>query len=144
MLLVCLLVSLSFTPLHPLSILLIEPDLPTLLNEVAAVIPAKWRAVGNLLKVPKGVLDGMERQYSPLDSFERVLTEWNSRRCSPYSWGTIICVLKSPAIGEVALANELAAKYGKVIFTCVHQRKVTLVCTHLRCITMATILHQSN
>ena len=53
-----------------------------------------------------------------MDCFERVLTEWNSRRCSPYTWDTIITVLQASAVGEVALANELAAKYGKHIFLC--------------------------
>ena len=64
------------------------------------------------------MLDGLKRQYSPTDCFERVLTEWNSRRCSPYTWDTIITVLQASAVGEVALANTLAAKYGKHIFLC--------------------------
>ena len=108
-------IMMMLIPPLPHPIILIEPDLPTLLNEVATVIPGKWRVVGNLLNIPKGVLDGLERKYSSMDSFEHVLTEWNSRRCSPYTWDAIITVLKAPAIGEVALANKLAAKYGKNI-----------------------------
>ena len=90
----------------------IEPDLPTLLNEVVAVIPGKWRQVGNLLKIPRGVLDAMGQQYSPMDCFEHVLTEWDSRRTSPYTWETIIDALQSKAVGENALATKLACTYG--------------------------------
>ena len=115
----------------------IEPDLPTLLNEVAAAIPAKWRQVGGQLKLPAGVLDGLEQQYSrPLDCFEHVLTEWERRRSSPYTWETLIAVLQSRVVGENGLATTLSATWGKL--SCCGMEGY-LVHTPNRCITMATI-----
>ena len=97
------------------------------MNDVAAVIPAKWRIIGIHLGIPIEILDTIQLQWAgqahyTMTCFARVLTEWNSRRCSPYTWDTIITVVQASAVGEVALANELAAKYGKHIFLCVHQR----------------------
>ena len=38
------------------------PNLDDLMNDVAAVIPAKWRLVGVQLKLPNGTLDEIQAQ----------------------------------------------------------------------------------
>ena len=86
------------------------------MNDVAAVIPAKWRLVGVQLKLQNGTLDEIQAQNSgrPAEcklSFQQMFTEWRTLRTSPYKWKTMINVLCSPAVGEVALAKELQSKY---------------------------------
>ena len=91
------------------------PQLRDLINHVAAVIPAKWRLVGVQLKLPNGTLDEIQVQNvgKPNEcilSFEQVFVKWRSLGTSPYTWETMINTLRSPAVGEVELANKLNAK----------------------------------
>ena len=86
------------------------------MNDVAAVIPAKWRFVGIQLNLPNCTLDEIQAQNAGRPdqcklSFEQVLTRWKSLGTSPYTWETMINVLHSPSVGEVRLANELKVKY---------------------------------
>ena len=88
-----------------------------LMNELAASIPAKWRAVGAQLNVPSGILDAIQAQgagqpQGSLHCFSHVLEEWRSRRTSPYTWENLLSVLRSNVVGEVALADRLARTYG--------------------------------
>ena len=86
------------------------------MNNVAAVIPAKWRLVGIQLKLPTGTLDEIQIQNAGkpdecMHLFELVFARWRSLVSSSYTWKTMIEVLRSPAVKEVALANELHVKY---------------------------------
>ena len=86
------------------------------MDDVAAVIPAKWRLVGVQLKLPNGTLDEIQAQNagSPdqcILSFQRVFTKWKHLGTSPYTWETMINALSSQSVGEVALANEMKEKY---------------------------------
>ena len=92
-------------------------DLGDLMNDVAAVIPAKWRLVGVQLKLPTGTLDEIQAQNSGRPdeckhSFEQVFTRWRSLGTSPYTWKTMIGALCSPAVGEEKLANKINTKYN--------------------------------
>ena len=91
------------------------PNHDDLMNDVAAVIPATWRLVGVQLKLPNGTLDEIQAQnagkpYECKHSFEQVFVKWGSLGTSPYTWKTMINALRSPAVGEVTLANELSTK----------------------------------
>ncbi|KAL5456986.1 hypothetical protein EMCRGX_G034215 [Ephydatia muelleri] len=111
-------------PPEPLSYVLCSSahnDMPletsVLMNELAASIPAKWRAVGAQLNVPSGILDAIQAQgagqpQGSLHCFSHVLEEWRSRRTSPYTWENLLSVLRSNVVGEVALADRLARTYG--------------------------------
>ena len=46
-------------------------------------------------------------------SFEQVFIKWERLKTSPYTWENMISILRSPAVGEVALADGLSAKYVK-------------------------------
>ena len=86
-----------------------------LMNDVAAVIPAKWRLVGVQLKLPNGMLDEIQAQNAGrpdqcILSFEQMFAKWRSLGTSPYTWETMINTLRSPAVGEVKLANKLNTK----------------------------------
>ena len=63
------------------------------MNDIAAVIPAKWRDVGIQLQLPTGILDSIQSQTSKepnshLKSFENVFIEWSERdwSSSMYTW----------------------------------------------------------
>ena len=92
------------------------PNLDDLMNDVA-IISAKWRLVGVQLKLPNGTLDEIQDQNAGrpdqciLSFFEQVCARWRSLGTSPYTWKTLINALRSPAVGEVTLANELNVKY---------------------------------
>ena len=93
------------------------PDLDDLMNDVAAVIPAKWRLVGVQLKLPNGTLDDIQAENAGRPglcklSFEQVFTKWRSLGTSPYTWETMIKALSSPAVEEVTLADKLKAKHN--------------------------------
>ena len=91
------------------------PNLGDLTNEVAAVIPAKWRLVGVQLKLPNGTLDEIQAQNTGrpdqcILSFQQVFAKWRSLGTRLYTWKTMINALRSPGVGEVTLANKLNAK----------------------------------
>ena len=86
------------------------------MNEIASVIPAKWRHVGIQLGLSPGNLDNIQGQNAGkpdpnLESFEKVFTQWKLLIPSPYTWSTIISVLQTPAVGEARLADSLAMKH---------------------------------
>ena len=90
--------------------------LDDLMNDIASVIPAKWRLVGVQLKLPNGTLDEIQAQNAGRPdecklSFEQVFARWNSLGTGPYTWQTIINALRSPCVGEVLMADRLFSKY---------------------------------
>ena len=85
------------------------------MNDVASKIPAMWRVVGIQLVLSTGTLDSIQGEnagtpQSHLNSFEKVFSNWKAKPSKPYTWTTIIAVLKAPAVGQVALAEEIQAK----------------------------------
>ena len=92
-------------------------QLKDLMNDIAAVIPAKWRDVGIQFDLPTGILDSIQSQNSKepnphLKSFEQVFVEWSKQDSeSTYTWTHIIAILRKPAVGENDLADNLTAKY---------------------------------
>ena len=95
----------------------VGPQLKDLMNDIAAVIPAKWKDVGIQLNLPTGILDSIQSHNcrepnSHLKSFEHVFVEWSKQDSeSTYTWTHIIAILRKPAIGENDLAYKLTAKY---------------------------------
>ena len=75
-----------------------EPKLLDLMNEVAAVIPDKWRDIGLQLGLSHRVLEGIAT-ISPINTnlcYSNVFTLWeNQNTTHPYTWSTIVEVLKS-------------------------------------------------
>ena len=95
----------------------VGPQLADLMNEIGAVIPAKWRAVGVQLGIDSDVLDGIQNQNagnseSAQKSFEQVFIKWSKQGSkTPYTWTHIIDILRRPAVGKNELADTLATKY---------------------------------
>lgn len=93
-----------------------EPELADLLNEVAAIIPSKWFAVGIQLKLSDEELCSL-RDSNPHarteQLFSAIFREWKSRSVMKYSWATIIEVLKTQSVNRFKLANKLDTKLKK-------------------------------
>ena len=93
-----------------------EPELKTLMNEVAAKIPGKWRDVGLQLGVDQSILDGIATisQGDTNLSYSNVFTRWKNQNSTthPYTWSTIVQALKAPAVGEERLADKISAMLG--------------------------------
>ena len=91
-----------------------EPELPDLMNEVAAEIPGKWRDVGLQLGLDPGVLDGIA-SISPGDinlCYSNVFTQWKNQnlKAYPYKWSTIVQALQTRALGEIRLADKIKSE----------------------------------
>ena len=89
-----------------------EPELPDLMNEVAAKIPGKWRDVGLQLGVDLSILEGIAT-ISLGDTnlcYSNVFTRWKNQNLPtyPYTWSTIVQALKAPAVGEERLADKIS------------------------------------
>lgn len=91
-----------------------EPELPDLMNEVAAEIPNRWRDVGIQLGVNHGVLEGIAT-ISLGDTnqcYSNVFIRWKNQHLEthPYTWSTIVQALESRAVGEKRLASRIKNK----------------------------------
>eukprot|EP00731_Ephydatia_muelleri_P005190 Em0002g1366a len=87
-----------------------------LMNDVASIVPAKWRAIGIQLELPSGTLDSIQQEHArkpqaDQHSFETMLNIWKQLAKTPYTWKTIIDALKAPSVGENQLGDDLEAKY---------------------------------
>lgn len=90
-----------------------EPELADLLNEVAAVIPNQWYAVGIQLNLSDEDLRSWHdsNPYArKVQLFATIFTEWKKRSTMEYSWATIIKVLKTRSVDRFELADKLDSK----------------------------------
>ena len=92
-----------------------QPELPDLMNEVAAKIPSKWRDVGLQLGLDPGVLEGITTHLC----YSNVFTRWKNQNSAahPHTWSTIVQALKSPAVGERRLADTIKSELSSHPFT---------------------------
>lgn len=91
-----------------------EPTKRELLDDVAAVIPAKWYGFGEQLDIKTGILKGfeLENRGDCSKCFSDVFDKWmSSKTRTPISWATVINVLKSPSIDEQRLAEDIIKKH---------------------------------
>ena len=93
------------------------PSLHQLLNDVAEVIPAKWRPVGIQLKLSPDNLDNIQSEHGWKPNpnkhcFEQVFKEWRKKDPQSFSWTELIEALEKPAVAENDLANKLRNKHA--------------------------------
>eukprot|EP00731_Ephydatia_muelleri_P012659 Em0006g1553a len=90
-----------------------EPSLPLLMDKVAAVIPSKCWAIGLQLGLTTAELQAICPQHQGLENHHRAFGEifdvWRRCRPLPYTWRTLIDVLRSPSVGEVLLSEQLTS-----------------------------------
>lgn len=88
-----------------------EPSLPVLMNKIAAVIPSKYETVGIQLGLTLAELQAIRPQHPSLKDHLRAFGEmfdmWRRRGSPPYTWRTLISVLKAASVGEVSLSDSL-------------------------------------
>eukprot|EP00731_Ephydatia_muelleri_P027180 Em0019g53a len=98
-----------------LSSLKTAPKLDELMSNVAAAIPEKWKQFGVQLKIPPSTLEDImfqnegEGEGEGILSFEQVFKEWERQKTSPYTWETVINVLRTPGIAEYEMAARMLA-----------------------------------
>ena len=89
-----------------------EPSERELMDQVAAIIPVKWRDVGCELGIPGEKLNAIEYQYrDPKRCFSEVFLKWKSQGTPPYTWATIIKALRSRQVNEIRIAKHLEVTY---------------------------------
>ena len=80
-----------------------------LLNEVSAKASDKWDLIGTQLNIEDHHLEAFSRTGTAniYRCHQQVFRMWRNNGSPPYTWATIIDVLRSKIIGEVRLADEL-------------------------------------
>ena len=90
-----------------------EPSLPHLMERVAAVIPNKCEMVGLQLGLTLAELQVIGPRHPTLEEHQRAFGEifdvWRRRGTPPYTWRTLIGVLRSASVGEVLLSDQLTS-----------------------------------
>ena len=76
------------------------------IENVATVIPDKWKRVGVVLGLSQAQINAIDAQHRgvPLDCFAEV---FQSTPQQPVSWTTLVTVLRSRTVGEELLAGNL-------------------------------------
>ncbi|CAI8028073.1 hypothetical protein GBAR_LOCUS15995 [Geodia barretti] len=84
------------------------PIMRDLANRVAAVIPHKWKEVAIQLDLSRSERKAIEKdEDKSFDCFIAVLEQWKQTANLPYTWKTIVTVLKSASVDETRLAEKL-------------------------------------
>ena len=88
-----------------------EPSLPHLAEKVASVIPHKYEMVGLQLGLTPSQIQTIRPLHQSLEDYHRAFGEifgvWKRSGSLPYTWRTIIGVLRTASVGEVRLSEEL-------------------------------------
>ena len=79
------------------------------MNRVGSVISAKWRSFGRQLKLTEGQLCSidMDERGKTQECFSAVFYTWSRCLPSPYTWETVVKVLRSSELDEVRIANSI-------------------------------------
>ena len=82
------------------------PEHYTLLNKVGVGAMDKWKKIGLALDIPVSQLNSITTT-DPILCYAEIFNWWQRNGSPPYTWATIIDVLRAPIVGEVQLAHEL-------------------------------------
>ena len=81
-----------------------------LLNQVSAEASDKWELIGIQLNIDDHKLENIKANTTGVYQRHRqVFRLWKNQITAPYTWSTIIDVLRSKVVGEAHLADELEA-----------------------------------
>ena len=88
------------------------------MENVATVIPDKWKRVGIALGLTQGQITAIEkhRLADPLDCFAEVFHVWQQLSIpqQPVSWTTLMTALRSRTVGEERLANTIHELFNDI------------------------------
>ena len=83
------------------------------MKKVAAVIPNKFMIVGLQLGLTMAQMQAICPLHQSLEDYHRAFGEvfgvWRNCGSPPYTWRTIIDVLKTTSVGEVLLSDALTS-----------------------------------
>lgn len=85
------------------------PDTKDLMNKVAVKALDVWDKVALELDIDKGQIKSIKRAKmdEALDCYMEVFDIWERRTIPPYTWATIIQVLRKPTVNKTDLAKQL-------------------------------------
>ena len=87
------------------------PELSDLMN-IGAKIPHKWHEVGIQLGMEYDEVKFLSVSTPPgSQQFASVFTAWKNCMKKSYTWAVLIQALKTPAVNEPRLAQELSTKF---------------------------------
>ena len=85
-----------------------DPTLPYLLDRVASKARDKWDMVGLQLGIEEQQLSTISTEHrDPIRCYSKVFTLWKNKADPPYTWRTIVGVLRAPIVGREDLAIEI-------------------------------------
>ena len=102
--------------MHPVSFFLYlsgnpldkELTLLDLLNRVASKAMDKWDMVGLQLGIEQHQLNTISTEHQdPIRRYAKVFTLWENKADPPYTWRTIVSVLRASIVGREDLAIEI-------------------------------------
>ena len=74
---------------------------------MAAKATDKWERIGFQLDIEYHQLKTIARDEDHIIRYAKVFSEWQRRGDPPFTWATVIEVLKAPIVGEDQLAKEV-------------------------------------
>ena len=84
------------------------PTLPDLLNRVASRARDKWDMVGLQLGIEEQQLNTISMEHrDPIRRYSNVFSLWKNKADQPYTWRTIVGVLRAPIVERENLAIEI-------------------------------------
>ena len=83
-----------------------EPKKRDLLRRIASKAMDKWELIGLELDIEQHQLNTIT-DPDPMKCYSEVFSLWQKQADCPFTWGTIIEVLRSPVVRENALAQEI-------------------------------------
>ena len=89
-----------------------KPAISDLANDVAAVVPDKWKSVAFQLGVSMSEIRAIRKDEEDcFDRFMAVFDHWMRTSCTPCSWETLVTALRSDSVKELDLADKLHDKF---------------------------------
>ena len=86
-----------------------QPDLE-IINNVICKISDKWWNIGESLGLSRNELDSF-RMLPNDTSLQSVLDRWMDTRKTPYTWRTIVTVLRSKEVDKKDVADDIEGKF---------------------------------
>ena len=79
-----------------------------LMRRVASRATDKWEMIGLELDIEQHQLNTIQSSHlNAIHRFSRVFKLWQNQADPPFTWSTIVGVLRSPIVGENSLAQEI-------------------------------------
>ena len=93
-----------------------KPDLADLLEEVGSEVLAEWQVFALQLGVRSSAIEGIEKteRGDPKRCIFKALAQWEKSPSPkhPYTWHTVVQVLRKQIIDRPDVASRIEEKYG--------------------------------